>query len=251
MRNLIKYMYPMQLIESARKRKLLENLQQVTDRIAAACLKAGRASSEVELLAVTKYADPLEAAFLIESGKVLTAGESKVQDAEAKWVDGPLAGARKAVTLHFIGHLQSNKSARAVELFDWIDSVDTLQLAGRISRLAAKREKKMPVLVQLKLTASDTQGGISPAEAPGLLAEMRKLPFLCPSGYMAIAPETEAPETLRPLFAEVKKMFDRDFPGAVNEYGFRNHLSLGMSGDFETAVQEGSNLPRIGSLLFS
>lgn len=241
----------MPAIESARTRKLLENLQQVTDRIAAACLKGGRDASEVELLAVTKYADPLEAAFLIESGKVRTAGENKVQDAEAKWVDGALAGARKAVTLHFIGHLQSNKSARAVELFDWIDSVESLGMAERISRLAAKREKKMPVLVQLKLAASDTQGGISPAEAPGLLAEMRKLPYLCPSGYMAIAPEAADPETLRPLFAEVKKLFDRDFPGKVNGYGFRNYLSLGMSGDFETAIQEGSNLPRIGGLLFS
>lgn len=237
--------------ESARKRKLLDNFQSATERIAAACLKSGRDASAVELLAVTKYADPLEAGYLIESGKIKTAGENKVQDADAKWVSGELARARKAVSLHFIGRLQSNKAARAVEMFDWIDSVDSLKLADRINRHAGLKGKKMPVLIQLKLTDCDTQGGISPEHAAGLLAEMRKLPFLCPSGYMAIAPEAGDPETLRPLFAQVKRLFDRDFRGAVNEYGFRNYLSLGMSHDFEIAVQEGSSLPRIGSLLFT
>ncbi|MBI4800906.1 MAG: YggS family pyridoxal phosphate-dependent enzyme [Elusimicrobia bacterium] len=237
--------------ESARKRKLLDNFQCTTEKIAAACLKGGRDASAVELLAVTKYADSLETGYLIESGKIKTAGENKVQDADAKWVSGDLAKARKAVSLHFIGRLQSNKAVRAVELFDWIDSVDSLKLAERISRHAGIQDKKMPVLIQLKLTACDTPGGVSPEHAAGLLAEVRKLPFLCPSGYMAIAPQGGDPERLRPLFAEVKKLFDRDFRGAVNEYGFRNYLSLGMSHDFEIAVQEGSNLPRIGSLLFS
>jgi len=239
------------LVESTRKRKLLDNFQCAADKIAAACLKGGRDVSAVELLAVTKYADPLETGYLIESGKIKTAGESKVQNAGDKWVDGALAKTRKAVNLHFIGHLQSNKAAGAVEIFDWIDSVDSLKLAGHISRHAGIKGKKMPVLIQLKLTDSPTQGGISPGEAPGLLEEIRKLPFLCPSGYMAIAPEADDTETLRPLFAGVKRLFDKDFRGALNEYGFRNYLSLGMSHDFEIAVQEGSNLPRIGSLLFS
>jgi len=155
-RFLLKYRDQM-LVESTRKRKLLENFQYAAEKIAAACLKGGRDASAVELLAVTKYADPLEAGYLIESGKIKTAGENKVQDAGAKWVQGELARARKSVSLHFIGHLQSNKAAGAVEIFDWIDSVDSLKLANHISRQAAIKGKKMPVLIQLKLTDSGTQ----------------------------------------------------------------------------------------------
>jgi len=238
-------------IESARKIKLLENFQLITGKIAAACLKGGRNVSEADFLAVTKYADPGEVKYLVESGKLRTAGESRVQDAAKKWVEGELSEARPLVSLHFIGRLQSNKAADAVALFDWIDSVDSLKLALQINRHAGLKGKKMPVLIQLKLTDLNTQGGIAPAEAPGLLEEMRKLPFLAPSGYMAIAAAKRDPEALRPVFREIRRIFDRDFPGAVNAYGFKNYLSLGMSGYFEAAVREGSNLPRIGSLLFA
>jgi hypothetical protein len=238
-------------IETARQEKLLENFETITGRIAAACLKSRREPSGTELLAVTKYADSGEVKYLVESGKIRAAGENKVQDAARKWRHGELAAVRRRVTLRFIGHLQTNKAADAVQLFDWIDSVDSSRLASHINRHAGTMGKKMPVLIQLKLTASGAQGGIDPAQAPGLLEEMKKLPFLCPSGYMAIAPADRTPEELAPVFREAKRMFDRDFPGTVNTYGFKNYLSLGMSGDFETAVQEGSNLPRIGSLLFS
>lgn len=236
---------------SARQGKLLENFQLITEKIAAACLKGGRNASEVDFLAVTKYADPGEVKYLVENGRIRTAGENKVQDAVKKWAEGDLAAARPGIKLHFIGHLQTNKAGDAVALFDWIDSVDSLKLANHINKHAGLKGKKMPILIQLKLSSSDTQGGIAPDEAPGLLEEIRKLPFLCPSGYMAIAPNVPDPEILRPVFREAKRLFDRDFPGAVNAYGFKNYLSLGMSGDFETAVQEGANLPRIGSLLFA
>lgn len=238
-------------IKSARREKLLENFKLVTEKIAAACHKGGGDPSEVELLAVTKYADPGEVRYLAESGNIRAAGENKVQDTVKKWGEGELAAVRRRITLRFIGHLQTNKAADAVDLFDWIDSVDSLKLAKHINRHAGIKGKKMPVLIQLKLTDAGTQGGIAPALAPGLLEEMRKLPFICPSGYMAIAPADRKAAELRPVFREVKRMFDRDFPGAVNSSGLRNYLSLGMSGDFETAVEEGSNLPRIGSLLFA
>ncbi len=240
----------MPVTESARQGKLLENFQLITEKIAAACHKGGRDASEVDVLAVTKYADPGEVIYLVETGRILTAGENKVQDAAKKWAEGGLAAARPKVKLHFIGHLQSNKAGDAVALFDWIDSVDSLKLATRINMHAGLKDKRMPILIQLKLAASDTQGGISPDEAPRLLEEIRKLHYLCPSGYMAIAPNVPDPETLRPVFKAVRRLFDRDFPGAVNAYGFKNYLSLGMSGDFEAAALEGANLPRIGSLLF-
>ncbi len=237
--------------ESARKGKLLKNFQLITEKIAASCFKSGRSASEVDFLAVTKYADPDEVKYLVESGSIRAAGENKVQDAVKRWAEGELVEARSKVQLHFIGHLQTNKSANAVELFDWIDSVDSLKLASHISKYASLKGKKMPILIQLKLSASDTQCGIAPDEAPSLLEEIRKLPFICPSGYMAIAPNVPDPEALRPVFREAKRIFDRDFPGAANAYGFKNYLSLGMSGDFEIAVREGANLPRIGSMLFA
>ena len=236
---------------SARREKLLENLKLITGKISTASSKGGGQLSEVEILAVTKYADPGEVKYLVETGKILSVGESKVQDAVNKWSGGELSAARNRITLRFIGHLQTNKAATAVELFDWIDSVDSLRLANRISRHAGTKGKKIPILIQLKLTNAETQGGIAPERAGGLLEEIRKLPFVCPSGYMAIAPAGRNAGELGPLFRGVKRMFDRDFPGKVNSYGFKNYLSLGMSGDFETAVQEGSNLPRIGSLLFA
>ena len=248
---MLKYTYPMPVTELARQGKLQENFQLITEKIAAACLKAGRSAAEVDLLAVTKYADQEEVKYLVETGRIRAAGENKVQDAVKKWGEGGLAAVRQRVKLHFIGHLQTNKAGEAVALFDWIDSVDSLKLANHINKHAALKNKKMPVLIQLKLAASDTQGGISPDEAPKLLEEMRKLSFLSPSGYMAIAPNVRDQETLRPVFREAKRLFDRDFPGAVNADGFKNCLSLGMSGDFETAVQEGANLPRLGSLLFT
>jgi hypothetical protein len=248
---LLKYTGRMTAIDSARQNKLLDNFKLVSEKIAAACLKSGRDAAEADLLAVVKYADPGEVKYLVEAGRIKKAGENKVQDASRKWLVGELAGVRRRVELHFIGHLQTNKAGDAVELFDWIDSVDSLRLAGRINKSAEALGKKMPGLIQLKLTEADTQGGIKPDLARGLLDEMRKLPFLLPSGYMAIAPALPDQEALRPVFGEAKRLFDRDFPGTINSYGLKNILSLGMSGDFETAVREGANLPRIGSLLFA
>ena len=237
--------------ETARKEKLLGNFSNITQRIKSACEAASRNPAEVELLAVTKYAPVEDIRLLVEAGKIKLAGESKVQDAENKWVNGPLSGLRRAVELHFIGHLQTNKAARAVEIFDSVDCVDSLKLALELNRHAAKTGRRLSILLQLKLTNSPSQHGIPPEDAPDLLAEIKKLPNLSPEGYMAIAPVAGDPETLKPLFASVKKIFDRDFPERINKEGRRNRLSLGMSGDFEQAVAEGATFPRLGSMLFA
>ncbi|HNW45069.1 MAG TPA: YggS family pyridoxal phosphate-dependent enzyme, partial [Elusimicrobiales bacterium] len=182
---------------------------------------------------------------------IKTAGENKVQDAKAKWTTGELANSRAGLALHFIGHLQTNKAKAAVETFDWIDCIDSLKIAREVNRHAAAHGKVMPVLIQIKLTASLSQSGISPAQAGELLSAIGALDHLAPSGYMGIAPAGASSEELGKVFSEAKKIFDRDFPGKVNEHGFKNYLSLGMSGDYELAVQAGSNLPRIGSALFA
>jgi pyridoxal phosphate enzyme (YggS family) len=230
--------------EITRKGALLSNFQNITTRIASACSRSGRNPAEVELLAVTKYAADEDVRILIEAGALKTAGESKVQDAQAKWVNGALAPLRSRVTLHFIGHLQTNKAKAAVQTFDWIDSVDSLKLAAEINRHAAAAGRTMPVLIQVKLNSAVTQSGVAPEQAGTLLAGLREMKNLDPRGYMGIAPADAAPGTLKAAFLEAKKIFDRDFPGPGN------YLSLGMSGDFEPAVEAGSSLPRIGGSLF-
>lgn len=233
--------------ELTRKSALLTNFNNITGRIAAARL----GSVQAELLAVTKYAADEDVKILIEAGAIKTAGENKVQDARNKWTNGALAALRSRVKLHFIGHLQTNKARAAVETFDWIDSIDSLKIAVEIDRHARDLGKTIPVLIQLKLNNSVTQSGVTPDQAAELLTGVRALKNLAPSGYMGIAPVNGTPEELKTAFAAAKKIFDRDFGYGVNACGFNNYLSLGMSGDYETAVAAGSNLPRIGSSLFA
>lgn len=236
--------------ELTRKSALLTNFHNITGRIAAACARSGADPARVELLAVTKYAADEDVKLLIEAGAIKTAGENKVQDAKAKWLNGPLAPYKSRVTLHFIGHLQTNKAKAAVETFDWIDSIDSLKIAAEVSRHAAAAGRTMPVMIQLKLNDSATQSGVTPDKAGELLAQIRLLKNLEPRGYMGIAPEGASPAELKAVFTEAKKIFDRDFP--VQTKGEpANYLSLGMSGDYELAVEAGSNLPRIGSSLFA
>lgn len=231
--------------EITRKGALLSNFQNITARIAAACARAGRAPAAVSVLAVTKYAADEDVKLLIEAGALKIAGENKVQDARAKWVDGALAPLRSRVELHFIGHLQTNKAKAAVETFDWIDCVDSVKIAAELDRHAAAAGRTVPVMLQLKLNSSPTQSGVAPEQAGELLAAVRGLKHLHARGYMGIAPAEGSPEELRAAFALAKKIFDRDFP----EPGAR--LSLGMSGDYELAAEAGSTLPRIGSSLFA
>lgn len=231
--------------EITRKGALLNNFQNINSRIAAACARISRNPAEVRVLAVTKYAADEDVKLLIEAGALKTAGENKVQDAKAKWTSGALAPLRSRVQLHFIGHLQTNKAKAAVETFDWIDSVDTVKLAAELDRHAAAAGRVLPVMLQLKLNSSPTQSGVSPEGAGELLSAVRGFKNLQPRGYMGIAPVDASPEELRAAFALAKKIFDRDFPGPDSV------LSLGMSGDYELAVEAGSSLPRIGSSLFA
>ncbi|MDA8130881.1 MAG: YggS family pyridoxal phosphate-dependent enzyme [Elusimicrobia bacterium] len=231
--------------EITRKGALLSNFQDISGRIASARARAGRPSSANDFIAVTKYAAVEDVKALIESGAIRIAGESKVQDAKAKWAEGGLAPLRSRVQLHFIGHLQTNKARAAVELFDWIDCVDSFKIAAELDRHAAALGKTLPVMIQLKLNASPTQSGVAPDQAASLLEQVRGLGNLDVRGYMGIAPADAGETELKAVFAEAKRLFDRDFPGEGN------YLSLGMSGDYELAVQAGSDLPRIGSALFA
>ena len=225
--------------------QLIQNWQAVQNSIAVACQRSKRPASEVSLMAVTKYAADEDVHTLLSTCPVRHIGESRIQQAQARWTQTTFA--KYPVVKHFIGHLQKNKIAQAVQLFDFIDSVDDLRTAQLLNDHAKRLQKTLSVLIQIKLTDRETQSGISLDRAPQLLKEIAPLDHISPCGYMAIAPQTTEAESLRPLFRQVKAAFDRDFPPTQP----KRYLSLGMSNDFEIAVEEGSSLPRVGSKLFA
>jgi pyridoxal phosphate enzyme (YggS family) len=228
---------------------VISNLEGVLKRVENASLRSCHNPKEVELLVVTKYADNQDVLTLLKAEKINNIAETKVQDAVSKWNCESFLPYRDKVKKHFIGHLQSNKIKKAVEFFDFIDTVDNLKTAHILDEKAAELNKKIFVMVQIKLTEKETQAGIEPKKASELVSEIRKMKNLDARGYLAIAPIVENPEQLRPIFKKAKKLFDSDFTSTQTS-DHKNYLSLGMSGDFEVAVEEGSNLPRIGSLIF-
>lgn len=228
-----------------RAAQLVQNLMQVQAAITAACRRSGRNAQNIALMAVTKYAADEDVLALLSGGHIRHIGESRAQQAIARWTRPEFAAL--PVVKHFIGHVQRNKAALVAQYFDFVDSIDDIRTAQSLHTAAQRLQKPMQVLVQIKLTDRDTQSGVSLAEAPALVQELAHWPYLRPCGYMAIAPQVPHPDTLRPLFKQVKEAFEQDFPPTVPQ----RYLSLGMSHDFETAVEEGSTLPRVGSRLFA
>ena len=225
--------------------RISQNVQAVEAALEKACSRCGRKTDSVNLMAVTKYAQDEEVLALLATGHIRHIGESRVQQALSRWTRPEFAN--YPTVKHFIGHLQRNKAAQAAKLFDFIDSIDDFRTAQSLDNHAGQLGKKLYVLVQIKLTDRESQSGIALENAPLLVRQLQDLKNLCPCGYLAIAPQTDCTETLRPLFKKVKEAFDRDFPLSLPQ----RYLSLGMSADFETAVEEGSTLPRVGSRLFA
>jgi pyridoxal phosphate enzyme (YggS family) len=222
---------------------ILDNLNKIRYCIRAAAQRSGRDPDRVGLVVVTKYATTQQIREVIASGLVSEIGESRVQTAEAKRTElGELAG---RVRWRLIGHLQTNKARKATQVFDAVDSVDGLHVAHALEKALAPAEKVLPVLVQVKLTERETQGGIAAPALESLLKDLKACPHLDVSGLMAIAPQASTPEEVRPHFRNMRGWFDRFFadrPGA--------QLSMGMSGDYEVAVEEGATMVRLGSVVF-
>ena len=235
---------------------LKENLEKLEEAIHAACRRAARHRGEIELMAVSKTY-PAETILEAEKLGLRLFGENRVQEFAAKAAalvaareTGSLAGSDEPVQVHLIGHLQSNKSARAAELFDAIDSLDSVKLAERLNDAAGKLHKRLPVLIEVKLSPEETKDGLEPesAEAAALLERLPDLPHLHMRGLMTIAPfgvpEAETWKCFRAL-AEWRDKWARIYP----KLNFGT-LSMGMSGDFATAIQEGATRIRIGTALF-
>lgn len=226
-----------------REETLLQNFQAVQNALSAACKKTGRNPQDITLLAVTKYAQDQDVLFFLQKGLIRHIGESRVQQAWTRWKSENFV--KYPVVKHFIGHLQKNKAAKAAQLFDFIDSLDDFDTALALEQhLSAS--KTIRALVQVKLTQKETQSGLPLEEARALAKRLKALSRVKVCGYMGIAPQGAPEAELRTLFGGVKRAFDQDFPPGTERY-----LSLGMSEDFVTAVEEGSSLPRIGSRLFA
>lgn len=225
-----------------------ERLQSVEERIADACRNAGRPREEVRLMGVSKMHPAESLAEAAHAGLTLF-GENRVQEFEAK-LDRLRELGITGAEVHLIGHLQSNKSARAAELFDGIDSVDSQRLAERLNDAASKLGKKLSVLLEVKLSDEPTKTGLEPgsSELASLLEHMPDLPSVTMQGLMTIAPLDENPETARRCFRQLRQLRD-DLAHRHRQLSF-DELSMGMSGDFEIAIEEGSTLVRIGTALF-
>jgi pyridoxal phosphate enzyme (YggS family) len=220
---------------------LAQNLDSIQQRIRTACERAGRDPASVLLLAVTKSQPP---EVVIEAGQVgLTFfGENKIQEAKAKI---PLCSGK--LRWHFIGHLQTNKCRDAVELFEMIQSVDSLHLAREISKRAEQAGKTLPVLLEVNLAGEASKFGYRPEALEAELAQINSLPRLEIHGLMTVPPWTSNAEHLRPVFRQMRELKQRleQSLGAP-----LTHLSMGMSGDFEVAIEEGATIVRIGTALF-
>ena len=231
---------------------LAKNLERLEEQIVAACRQAGRQRSEVELMAVSKTYPAATIAEAAALGLTLF-GENRVQEFGAKALHA--AALRSAcgndeLRVHLIGHLQSNKAARAAELFDGVDSVDSLRLAERLNEAAGKLKKKLPVLIEVKLSPEETKAGLKPesADAAALLERLPDLEHLETRGLMTIALWGGTEDETRACFRSLRQW--RDQWAAAHSKLNLEVLSMGMSGDFALAIAEGATRIRIGTALF-
>ena len=210
------------------------NLAHVESRIRAACQRAGRDRGDVTLVAVTKTF-PAEAVTAALAAGATEIGENKVQEARDK---KPLANA--GARWHLIGHLQSNKAKDAVRIFDVIQTIDTLSLAGKVAKAAAAAAKRQEVLLEVNLGREPQKAGADPAEVETLAAAVSRMPELSLTGLMTIQPAGDE-KAARAWFNELRTMRDA--------IGLRE-LSMGMTEDFETAIEEGATIIRVGRAIF-
>lgn len=229
--------------------RLPERLREVQDRVAEACARIGRDPAEIRIVAITKGHPATALTAAIDAG-LRDVGENRVDEAVEKFSQAAEPLARHGVTRHMVGHLQRNKVGRAMTAFDWVQSVDSLRLARGLSGRAAETGIALPILVEVNAGGEEQKHGFRPEEAVERAAEIAELPGLCLRGFMTMAPWTDDPELLRTTFQRARVAFERLTGSAVGGDARIDTLSMGMSGDYPIAIEEGTTMLRLGTALF-
>jgi pyridoxal phosphate enzyme (YggS family) len=223
--------------------RIAQNIAQVRANIAEAAQRAGRAVDEITLVAVSKTM-PVDLVKIAYNVGITDVGENRVQEALPKIADFHPEGLR----WHMIGHLQSNKAGKVVEAFAMVQSVDSLHLAQVLNRHAEEVGKRLPVLLEINVAGEASKEGIALAEAPAVAQQIAGLPSLDVQGLMTVAPLVNDPEDVRPVFRSLRLLREQ-LQQTLPDCSWR-HLSMGMTGDYRIAIEEGATIVRIGRAIF-
>lgn len=220
-----------------------ENIKNLKDNIAKAAEKVEKNPEEIVLVAVSKTVEPERIREALKHG-IEIIGENRIQEAEEKFKQIP-----EKFEKHLVGHLQTNKAKKAVDLFDMIQSLDTLKLAQEISKRARQKNKIMDVLVEVNTSSESTKYGLEPDEVIDFMKQISNLEGIKVKGLMTVGLFSTDMDEVRPCFKRLKKIFDdlkaQNIPGIEMK-----HLSMGMTQDYEVAIEEGANMVRIGTAIF-
>ncbi len=220
-----------------------ENLSEIQERIEAACKRSGRSPESVQLITVTKTIDVDRINQAVAAGAVIL-GENRVQEVLHKYRE-----VSSDVSWHLIGHLQTNKVRQIIDRVDMIHSLDSLNLAHELQKRASLRQKPVQVLIEVNVGQEDSKFGLSVEEVPTFLKSLEEMNFIQVRGLMTVAPFLEDPEHVRMVFRSLKTLFED-----LKKYTIPNvrmeHLSMGMTHDFEVAVEEGATMIRVGTGIF-
>ncbi|MFA7382186.1 MAG: YggS family pyridoxal phosphate-dependent enzyme [Desulfurivibrionaceae bacterium] len=223
---------------------IADNLALIRERMAAAARRAGRAPEQVRLVAVSKRVPVARIAEAVAAGQNLF-GENYLQEAKEK-----IALLPPELTWHFIGHLQSNKAGEAADLFAMLETVDSLKLARLLDRQGEAAGRALPVLIQVNVGCEPQKAGVAPEAAEMLLREMAQCQHLQVRGLMTMPPFFDQPEAARPFFRQLRLLSESFIAKRLLGLHGPVELSMGMSGDFEVAIEEGATLVRVGTALF-
>jgi pyridoxal phosphate enzyme (YggS family) len=222
---------------------IAENLSRIKERMAEAAIRSGRTPGSVKLVGVTKTVDLDRIKEAVSAGLQIL-GENYVQEARGK-----IRELKDRVSWHFVGRLQTNKAKYAVKLFDMIQTVDSFRLAQELNRRAQPLGRTVPIIIQVNLAGEVSKGGVEPSECLSLIRQVSVLENLQIRGLMTMPPFFDQPERARPYFAQLREMSQKIAEAQVA--GVEMHeLSMGMSGDFEAAIEEGATLIRVGTAIF-
>jgi len=220
-----------------------ENLETVRENIAVAAKRSGRVAEDVTLITVTKNFDVSCIDAAIDCG-ITDAGENRVQEMLSK-----IDTVKSKLNWHMIGHLQTNKVKYIVDKVKMIHSVDTVKLLSEINREAAKYDLVCDVLLEVNISGEESKFGINPGTVYEMIEQAKTMPNICVKGLMTVAPYVVDPNENRPYFRGIRQLFDQikqEQSGNIH----MQYLSMGMSGDYEVAIEEGSNMVRVGSAIF-